>query len=81
MCLQYNQYEMLWDDAHKTIQNAHRHSTTSSTRSAPTRNGFSRSYDLYDAQADASREQRTQFLLGTMAACEIICIGPLMVLR
>lgn len=57
-----------------------RHSTTSSTRSA-NRTGYSRTYDLYDAQADASREQRTQILLGTMAACEVICIGPLMVLR
>lgn len=51
---------------------------TSSTRS---RTSYGRSYDLYDAQTDANREQRTQFLLGTMAACEIICIGPLMVLR
>lgn len=60
--------------------NACRHSTTSSTRSATSRS-YGRTYDLYDAQADASREQRTQFLLGTMAACEIICMGPLMVLR
>ena len=61
-----------------TIKNACRHSTTSSTRS---RTSYGRSYDLYDAQTDATREQRTQYLLGTMAACEIICIGPLMVLR
>lgn len=58
-----------------------RQSTTSSTRSGTSRTSYGRSYDLYDAQADASREQRTQVLLGTIAACEIICIGPLMVLR
>lgn len=60
----------------------HRHSTSSSLRSVPARTSYSRrSYDLYDAQTDASREQRTQCMLGTMAACEVICIGPLMVLR
>lgn len=68
---------------HINGKNALRHSTTSSTRSAPTRtsNYSRRSYDLQDAQADATREQRTQVLLGTMAGCEIVCIGPLMVLR
>lgn len=65
----------------ETNTSACRYSTTSSTRSATSRASYGRSYDLYDAQADASREQRTQFLLGTIAACEIICIGPLMVLR
>lgn len=61
---------------------ANRHSTSSSLRSVPARASYSRrSYDLYDAQTDASREQRTQCMLGAMAACEVICIGPLMVLR
>lgn len=65
----------------KISHDACRHSITSSTRSATSRISYGRTYDMYDAQADACREQRTQFLLGIMAACEIICIGPLMVLR
>ncbi|XP_055300752.1 uncharacterized protein LOC129567665 isoform X2 [Sitodiplosis mosellana] len=70
---------MMYEQRADIIAHRHqRHSTTSSTRS---RTSYGRSYDLYDAQTDATREQRTQYLLGTMAACEIICIGPLMVLR
>ena len=40
-----------------------------------------RSYDLYDAERDVSREKRTQQFLCSMAAVHVICISPLMVLR
>lgn len=40
-----------------------------------------RSYDLYDAEADVTRERKTQRFLCSMAAVQVICISPLMVLR
>lgn len=40
-----------------------------------------RPYDLYDAEIDVIREKKTQRYLCSMAAVQIICISPLMVLR
>lgn len=48
-----------------------------STSTAPSR----RSYDLYEAEVDVDREKKTQQCLGSMAAVQVICISPLMVLR
>lgn len=56
-------------------------STSSSTRSAATRTSYTRSYDLYDAEMDSIREKRSQCYLGGMAATQVICICPLMILR
>nr|AGX85001.2 NPYLR3 [Aedes aegypti] len=41
----------------------------------------SRTYDLYDAEVDVSREKRTQRHLGAMASTQILCVCPLMILR
>ncbi|XP_062539180.1 uncharacterized protein LOC134207482 [Armigeres subalbatus] len=41
----------------------------------------SRTYDLYDAELDVSREKRTQRHLGAMASTQILCVCPLMILR
>lgn len=41
----------------------------------------SNSYDLYDAELDINREKRAQQYLCSMAAVQVICISPLMVLR
>ncbi|XP_050080399.1 uncharacterized protein LOC126568038 [Anopheles maculipalpis] len=43
--------------------------------------GNSRTYDLYDAEADVNREKRTQRHLGAMAASQVLCVCPLMILR
>ncbi|XP_037937063.1 uncharacterized protein LOC119670737 [Teleopsis dalmanni] len=40
-----------------------------------------RSYDLYSAELDVSRERRNQRNFGSMAATQIVCLCPLMVLR
>ncbi|XP_037026080.1 alpha-1A adrenergic receptor [Bradysia coprophila] len=55
-------------------------STPSATRTAA-RSNNSRSYDLYDAEVDVNREKRTQNHLGAMAAVQVICMCPLMILR
>ncbi|XP_055618832.1 alpha-1D adrenergic receptor [Toxorhynchites rutilus septentrionalis] len=41
----------------------------------------SRTYDLYDAEVDVSREKRTQRYLGAMASTQVLCVCPLMILR
>ncbi|XP_052900858.1 uncharacterized protein LOC128307161 [Anopheles moucheti] len=43
--------------------------------------GNSRTYDLYDAEADVNREKRTQRHLGAMASSQVLCVCPLMILR
>uniref|UniRef100_A0A182PR17 Uncharacterized protein n=1 Tax=Anopheles epiroticus TaxID=199890 RepID=A0A182PR17_9DIPT len=43
--------------------------------------GNSRTYDLYDAEADVNREKRTQRHLGAMASSQVMCVCPLMLLR
>lgn len=58
-----------------------RNSTTSSSTERPARQDSSRSYDLYNAELDVTREKRTQRHLGSMAATQVVCICPLMVLR
>ncbi|XP_058127436.1 G-protein coupled receptor moody [Anopheles ziemanni] len=55
-------------------------STTSAAASA-TLGGSSRTYDLYDAEADVNREKRTQRHLGAMASSQVLCVCPLMILR
>ncbi|KFB41879.1 AGAP000383-PA-like protein [Anopheles sinensis] len=55
-------------------------STTSASASA-TLGGSSRTYDLYDAEADVNREKRTQRHLGAMASSQVLCVCPLMILR
>lgn len=54
-------------------------SSTSSGR--PIRTNSARSYDLYDAELDVTREKRTQRHLGAMAAAQVICVCPLMLMR
>ncbi|CAD7090563.1 unnamed protein product [Hermetia illucens] len=63
------------------IRNRQRNSTTSSSTERPARQDSSRSYDLYNAELDVTREKRTQRHLGSMAATQVVCICPLMVLR
>ncbi|XP_030379293.1 uncharacterized protein LOC115627690 [Scaptodrosophila lebanonensis] len=41
----------------------------------------SRSYDLYSAEMDVRREKRKQRNFGSMAAAQVVCVCPLMVLR
>ncbi|KAH8246419.1 hypothetical protein KR026_009875 [Drosophila bipectinata] len=41
----------------------------------------SRSYDLYSAELDVNREKRKQRNFGTMAATQVVCMCPLMILR
>lgn len=56
-------------------------------RTAPTRpldiksTSASRSYDLYNAEMDICREKRKQRNLGSMAATQVVCVCPLMILR
>lgn len=40
-----------------------------------------RSYDLYNAEMDICREKRKQRNLGSMAATQVVCVCPLMILR
>lgn len=47
------------------------------TSSIPTQ----RSYDLYEAELDLNQEKKSQRFLCSMAAVQVISIGPLMVLR
>ncbi|XP_068159006.1 uncharacterized protein [Drosophila tropicalis] len=41
----------------------------------------SRSYDLYSAELDVHREKRKQRNFGSMAATQVVCLCPLMILR
>ncbi|XP_067641436.1 uncharacterized protein [Eurosta solidaginis] len=41
----------------------------------------SRSYDLYSAELDVYREKRKQRNFGSMAATQVVCVCPLMILR
>lgn len=56
---------------------SHNEQSSTTTTTTPTR----RSYDLYDAEVDVVREKKTQQCLCSMAAVQVICISPLMVLR
>lgn len=40
-----------------------------------------RSYDLYSAELDVHREKRKQRNFGSMAATQVVCMCPLMILR
>ncbi|XP_073833124.1 uncharacterized protein [Musca autumnalis] len=40
-----------------------------------------RSYDLYSAEWDVNREKRNQRNFGSMAAAQVVCLCPLMILR
>lgn len=40
-----------------------------------------RSYDLYSAELDVCREKRKQRNFGSMAATQVVCLCPLMILR
>ncbi|KAH8386712.1 hypothetical protein KR093_002137, partial [Drosophila rubida] len=40
-----------------------------------------RSYDLYSAELDVHREKRKQRNFGSMAATQVVCLCPLMILR
>ncbi|XP_059223308.1 uncharacterized protein LOC106096041 [Stomoxys calcitrans] len=40
-----------------------------------------RSYDLYSAEWDVNREKRNQRNFGSMAATQVVCLCPLMILR
>lgn len=40
-----------------------------------------RSYDLYHAELDVYHEKRNQRNFGSMAAAQVICVCPLMILR
>ncbi|XP_041451389.1 uncharacterized protein LOC111082338 [Drosophila obscura] len=40
-----------------------------------------RSYDLYSAELDVHREKRKQRNFGSMAATQVVCVCPLMILR
>ncbi|XP_055840444.1 uncharacterized protein LOC129908148 isoform X2 [Episyrphus balteatus] len=40
-----------------------------------------RQYDLYNAEMDICREKRKQRNLGSMAATQVVCLCPLMILR
>ncbi|ALC49991.1 CG32547 [Drosophila busckii] len=40
-----------------------------------------RSYDLYSAELDVHRERRKQRNFGSMAATQVVCVCPLMILR
>ncbi|XP_018784740.1 PREDICTED: uncharacterized protein LOC108966346 [Bactrocera latifrons] len=53
-------------------------SALSTTGSATTK---TRSYDLYSAELDVYREKRKQRNFGSMAAAQILCLCPLMILR
>ncbi|XP_036224829.2 uncharacterized protein [Bactrocera oleae] len=53
-------------------------SVHSTTGSATTK---TRSYDLYSAELDVYREKRKQRNFGSMAATQILCLCPLMILR
>ncbi|XP_055912730.1 uncharacterized protein LOC129946533 isoform X2 [Eupeodes corollae] len=56
-------------------------------RTAPSRpldikgSSATRSYDLYNAEMDICREKRKQRNLGSMAAAQVVCLCPLMILR
>lgn len=53
-----------------------------STCMAPYSTGTAtRSYDLYSAEWDVNREKRNQRNFGSMAAAQVVCLCPLMILR
>lgn len=56
----------------------HNSSVHSATGSATTK---TRSYDLYSAELDVNREKRKQRNFGSMAAAQMLCLCPLMILR
>ncbi|XP_054729073.1 uncharacterized protein LOC129238057 [Anastrepha obliqua] len=54
---------------------------TSSVLSATCSATKTRSYDLYSAELDVYREKRKQRNFGSMAAAQVVCLCPLMILR
>uniref|UniRef100_A0A182QMK4 Uncharacterized protein n=1 Tax=Anopheles farauti TaxID=69004 RepID=A0A182QMK4_9DIPT len=55
-------------------------STAAAVSASANLGGNSRTYDLYDAEADVNREKRTQRHLGAMASSQVLCVCPLMIL-
>lgn len=55
--------------------------STTRTHTTSSSSAISRSYDLHNAELDIYREKRKQRDFGSMAAAQVLCICPLMVLR
>ncbi|XP_055389932.1 probable serine/threonine-protein kinase nek3 [Condylostylus longicornis] len=58
-----------------------RQRNSSMTSGGRPRADSNRSYDLYSAELDVSCEKRTQRILGSMAATQVLCVCPLMILK